>query len=180
MTRNGRIYGPATWERPTGEKESGLWRTPIATDGTKSGIGEKYTSFLLENDMVRNSGSKVQLCLREQVRYPALFPRLNNQEAVKHNDGVKLFPISCAQDYKHREPNSRRQGLPDILRSWPAPVAGDYKDGLQPDSVAEGQLSAIWVEALIGYPGGWTDRDTDSLFENRFPNAGVTEPGKTV
>jgi hypothetical protein len=202
MTRNGRMYGPATWERPTGENGSGLWRTPSAADGTGGSMSGGQAAFLLENDMARNSGSKAQVCLRDQVRHPLLFPTPQGRDyrsgspgrAVLEgkqrnlNDVVKLFPTPCAQDYKHRGPNSRQKGLPDVLRSWPMPTAGDYKDGsplscanvpagglpgraVHTDRSGEGQLSASWVEALMGYPGGWTDRDTDSLFENRFPQS---------
>jgi hypothetical protein len=143
--------------------------------------------FLLEHDMTRSSGSKAKMCLRDQVRHPALFPQINTQNTLGHIELV-LFPTPCAQDYKRRGPNSRQKGLPDVLRSWPAPSTGNYKDGspssyahvpvnglpggaVHTDGAGEGQLSAAWVEALMGYPGGWTDRDTDSSFENRFPQS---------
>jgi hypothetical protein len=32
-----------------------------------------------------------------------------------------------------------------------------------------GQLSADWVEALMGYPQGWTDMDREADMENRYP-----------
>jgi hypothetical protein len=34
-----------------------------------------------------------------------------------------------------------------------------------------GQLNAVWVEALMGYPQDWTDAEKDCPFENRFPGA---------
>jgi hypothetical protein len=36
-------------------------------------------------------------------------------------------------------------------------------------SEAQGQLSADWVEALMGYPQGWTDIEKESGYENSYP-----------
>ena len=38
---------------------------------------------------------------------------------------VPLLPTMTAQDYKHRGPNSRQQGLPEYVRMWPTPRAND-------------------------------------------------------
>ena len=40
---------------------------------------------------------------------------------------MRLLPTVTAQDYKHRGPNSRQQGLPEYVRMWPTPKASDYK-----------------------------------------------------
>ena len=40
---------------------------------------------------------------------------------------ARLLPTVTAQDYKHRGPNSRQQGLPEYVRMWPTPKASDYK-----------------------------------------------------
>jgi hypothetical protein len=104
------------------------------------------------------------------------------------NDFVKLFPSPCVQDYKHRGPRSRQQGLTDVVRSWPAPAARDYKDGsksscanvpvkgllgraVHEGGAAEGQLSAVWTEALMGYPPDWTDIEKECVPENCFPGS---------
>jgi hypothetical protein len=150
-------------------------------------MNRKQLSLLLENDMTRQSGSKAQICLRDQVKHPALFPEFYCPE-IRKKDQKKLFPTPCAQDYKHRGPNSRQKGLPDVIRFWPTPTARDYKDGsksscanvpvngllgraVHEDSAAEGQLSANWTEALMGYPPGWTDIEKECAIENRFPGA---------
>ncbi len=46
-----------------------------------------------------------------------------------HIDGidVRLWPTVTAQDFKHRGPNSRQQGLPEAVRMWPTPTAMDAK-----------------------------------------------------
>lgn len=36
---------------------------------------------------------------------------------------ARLLPTVTAQDYKHRGPNSRQQGLPEYVRMWPTPKA---------------------------------------------------------
>jgi hypothetical protein len=133
-------------------------------------MGGKQLAFLLENSMTRQSGSKAQICLRDQVKHPVLFPEYGPSE-IRNTDQKKLFPTPCAQDYKRRGPGSRQKGLPDVIRFWPTPTARDYKDGsksscanvpvnsllgraVHEGSVAEGQLSADWTEALMGYPSG--------------------------
>jgi hypothetical protein len=36
---------------------------------------------------------------------------------------------------------------------------------------AGGQLNAVWVEALMGYPRDWTDIEKDCSFKNLYPRA---------
>ena len=36
---------------------------------------------------------------------------------------VRLLPTVTAQDFKHRGPNSKQQGLPEYVRMWPTPKA---------------------------------------------------------
>lgn len=36
---------------------------------------------------------------------------------------VRLLPTVTAQDFKHRGPNSKQQGLPEHVRMWPTPKA---------------------------------------------------------
>jgi hypothetical protein len=122
MTRNGRIYGPATWRRPTKENGFGLWRTPEETDGGRGGMSGEQARFLVKNRMTRKSGAKAQINLRDQVKNPVLFPKHTD---IQKTPDIKreLFPTPCAQDYKHRGPHSRQQGLSDVVRQRPAPAA---------------------------------------------------------
>ena len=39
--------------------------------------------------------------------------------------GVRLLPTVTDQEYKHRGPNSRQQGLPEYVRMWTTPTAAD-------------------------------------------------------
>ena len=47
-------------------------------------------------------------------------PRIGGTDA-------QLLPTVTAQDYKHRGPNSKQQGLPEYVRMWPTPKASDCK-----------------------------------------------------
>jgi hypothetical protein len=48
---------------------------------------------------------------------------------------------------------------------------GDRTDACSQSLPAQvgGQLNAVWVEALMGYPRDWTDAEKDCPFENRYP-----------
>ena len=171
----------------------------------------KKARYLADNGMMRTSGTRVQINLRDQVKHHCLLP--NHKSANKTPDTEKeFFPTPCAQDYKHRGPNSRQRGLSDIVRLQPAPPGssgppnsggnspgdkalfltpraadtgkgekqetflkrmGDRTDACFQSLPAQvgGQLNAVWVEALMGYPLDWTDIEKDSSFENPFPES---------
>jgi hypothetical protein len=202
-------------------------------------MSEKQARYLAGNGMTRKSRAKAQINLRDQVKHHRLFSE--STAAQKTPDLEReLFPSPCAQDYKHRGPNSRQKGLPDVVRLRPAPAAaGNYgRSGagtpsggslkaavktypdpgntagpsVPPDTGATknffltpkatdtgkgekqetflkrmgdrsaacfqslpaqagGQLNAVWVEALMGYPQNWTDIEHGSSFQNRYPEA---------
>jgi hypothetical protein len=149
----------------------------MAGDGDHHPVSKKHMESLIRNGMTRTSGSKVQIFLRDQVKHPVLFSEMG-RPGIRNTDQKELFPTPCAQDYKRRGKASRQKGLPDVIRPWPAPAARDYKDGTKSscinvpvNSQAEGQLSAAWTEALMGYPRDWTDIEKDCVPENRFPKA---------
>jgi hypothetical protein len=171
-------------------------------------MSSEQAHYLVNHGMTRKSGVKAQICLRDQARNPVLFPK--HIESKKMPDTEKeLFPTPCAQDYKHRGPNSRQQGLSDVVRLRPGspglpdsggnakgnkeffltPGAADTGKGEKQETFlkrmgdrtdacfqslpaqAGGQLNAVWVEALMGYPRNWTDIEKGCSFENRYPEA---------
>jgi len=92
--------------------------------------------------------------------------------------GSSSWPTPPAADSS----NSARDGyrvlshsgrtLLDAVRAWPTPVARDSKGPTSPnrhtpalpDAVRlfpRGQLNPAWVEALMGFPMGWTDGPAD-------------------
>lgn len=90
-----------------------------------------------------------------------------------------LWPTPTASDWKRRGPNSRHQGLPEIVKNWPTPTASSWgstghramlqtkvdngtiseSDKKQMTSGNGGKLNPAWVEWLMGFPSGWTDLD---------------------
>ena len=87
--------------------------------------------------------------------------------AMKLIQAAKMFPTVTAADYRRRGPNSRQQGLPEVVRMWPTPIAADWKNRgctnyrkkreFQPQTSVGGQLNPDWVEWLMGFPPGWTE-----------------------
>jgi hypothetical protein len=183
---SGRIYGPPMWERPTEGSESGLWLTPRANES-----GERQETFL------KRMGDRTDRCassLSDQVKNPKTWPTpkaQNGKGAAIHGEGgldlqtaVLLYPTPVSQDWKHRGPNSKQQGLVDVVRNYPTPTTRDYKDGsakscknvpvngllgraVHTDSTIEGQLNPGFVEWLMGYPLDWS-LDTADLTDYTF------------
>ena len=68
---------------------------------------------------------------------------------------------------------------------WPTPAATDHKGsyapgqrrGQLPDAVqCHGRLNADWVEALMGFPAGWTRTGGPSDPESNSPTESRREP----
>ncbi|GIO02982.1 hypothetical protein J5TS2_36500 [Brevibacillus halotolerans] len=97
---------------------------------------------------------------------------------------VKMWPTPVKSDFKRRGPNSKQQGLPEVVKMWPTPASQDAKNSTLPpsqinrDSVPgaimreghEGQLNPDWVEALMGFPIGWTNLEVDEPGEHWIDN----------
>ncbi|WNX29736.1 hypothetical protein [Brevibacillus laterosporus] len=109
---------------------------------------------------------------------------------------MKLWPTPVKSDFKRRGPNSKQQGLPEVVKMWPTPNASDHRDrgnlsnpciqnrmekGKQLElsmvvSDQSGQLNPDWVEALMGFPIGWTNLEVDEpgehwIVDPRWPAA---------
>ena len=91
-------------------------------------MSSELALYLVNNRMTRKSGTRAQICLRDQVKNPVLFPKYTDREKTQDIER-ELFPTPCAQDYKHRGPKSRQQGLSDIVRIRPAPTASGGNTG---------------------------------------------------
>ncbi len=115
---------------------------------------------------------------------PRKVNKTGNDGSIGLGRFVKFFPTPTVQDYKHRDPNSDQQGLADIVRLWPTPRTNSgtgksfHGNGgldiqtavkLQAAHCVDGQLNADWVEALMGYPIGWTDISTNLISKINYP-----------
>jgi len=91
-----------------------------------------------------------------------------------------MWPTPNSRDYKdtlNSRPN-RQTHLLDAVRTqlWPTPTANEDAAGTpngkmqrmlgnHPEvrNTGQGSLSADWVEALMGYPKGWTSLDDGEM-----------------
>lgn len=151
-TPQGRLYFQLAPSMPrTDETGYGLWRTPLGTDGAKSGHGN----------------------LPHQVKH--LYPTPTTQE-IEHPQAE----LTATGRRKTKDgTNSHSLNLADTVQqqTWPTPNASDNRDRgnlLSPSiqrrqrlgkqlnlsmvvSEVSGSLNPQWVEWLMGYPSGWTD-----------------------
>ena len=149
--------------RPIEEKESGLWATPNTMDHLPP-RSEEGTKKLMQG---QRKGRSRPSNLREQVD-PATMKLWRTPDAhcdrgasSKERMQMKVnkkMPISLNDQVAH----------PNIM--WPTPREFMYKDskidrgkGNLGEKVG-GALNPMWVEWLMGYPGGYTDlKDWETL-----------------
>lgn len=123
--QGGVLWELTMWERPISERECGYWRTPDAGAGGEIS-DEKAADYAAGKP--RKSGSAIQIRLCDQVRHR------------------RLYPTPTRSDYKGRGPNSKQQGLPEIVNG-----------GIETPPTKTVRLNPAWVEWLMGWPIGWTD-----------------------
>jgi hypothetical protein len=127
MMRNGAIYVLPMLERPTGEKDFGLWRTPEAHDSGGGPMADETRERYFVQKEKRPSGHPAQLTLRDQVR------------------DRRLWPTPLATDSRHGDQGKGRMGtLPRLI---------SFAEG----SEVRGRLSPEFHQWLMGFPAGWTD-----------------------
>jgi hypothetical protein len=124
------------------QKPITLWPTPVSSDYKHRGPGSK------------------QQGLADAVRH--LIPEISGLPSGGGDTGTKkeLFLTPRAGDTgkgEKKETFIKRTGdkTDACFQSLPAQAGG--------------QLSADWVEALMGYPPGWTDIGREAGFENFYP-----------
>ena len=92
--------------------------------------------------------------------------KLSNPE-IRAKWAEKPFPTPLASDWKGRGPNSKQQGLSEMVK-WGTPKAQDSRHALSDRGKGNlgeqvsgihngGKLNPPWVEWLMGWPIGWTD-----------------------
>ncbi len=150
MTRNGTAYLRRPLAPLTDGTESGLWPTPTE-DGNYNRKGASASS-----------GDGLATAVR---RWPT--PNVPNGGRTTNTSN-------------YRKNGSKRQiDLAAAVKAWPTPAATDWKGQYKPETVNarahsssrgvrlpeevskreqnSGSLNPTWVEALMGYPHGWTD-----------------------
>ncbi len=146
MTRTGHVFQHLTLERPISVTESGLWATPVASDGKRGG---------------RITAKMTGISLAQHVKTPLRFPtpkasdgNKRGQVSAHYRNGlagaVMNYPTPQASDCRDRG----NLGSPVIQRR----IQKGKQIGLSMSvSDISGALNPDWVEWLMGWPIGWTD-----------------------
>ena len=142
-----RLLVDSTLEPPchTKENESGLWRTPTAQSGGSNLPGIQKSLDQGQNPPVRPSGHPCQIRLDDQVKEPRLWPTPTARDGKGGYQGGRLRGGKPSWDTLDIACQSLREDG-GLLHPEPTSTLGNPQD-----------LSPEWVEALQGYPQGWTD-----------------------
>jgi hypothetical protein len=169
--RNGIAYRRPASAPPTRETESSSWPTPRAIDGRSAGPGTSDATLL------RRSASGFGLNLPEAVQMTErkLWPTPNTI-GFRSDGELKLLPEKC-ETREEYEAMSDRACRSKRERYWPTPTVSmtngsslrsmtrttgasrendrlDY--AVERGEISRGRLNPQWVEALMGFPPGWT------------------------
>lgn len=179
--RSGMTAAGQCWELPTLGRRisgtgSGLWATPSATDGQRGGtITDNMTGVSLAQ-MVNTparwptpTSSDYKGAASPEAAKAWSSRGTNLPEAVQ-KARVGMWPTPIASDSRGSsgQPALGKQvQLADAVR-FATPLSRDWRSGKASQATHDrnsrplseqigGSLNPTWVEALIGWPSGWTD-----------------------
>ena len=177
MMRNGVLYPLWMLERGTLEKESGspvirsgLWRTPDANMGRENRSYENI-KMRIEKGKPLNLNDQLNAISKGLLIEPQIWL---TPTASDWNTAVKNRTVKESKTYK--------RNLREAVQLWATPTANDAKNSLTDSQAGRGTLTAHlveagytdgwlnpdWVEALMGYPPGWTDVEAEAPMEVDF------------
>jgi hypothetical protein len=167
MTVGGELYLRQTLVQTIKGNESGLWLTPSTVD-IPVRSQESMEKRLDYRAKIGRNGVGAG-CLSEQVEWSQSGPPIGYMTRDK-------FPTPLASDWKPRGPNSKQQGLAEVVKMWPTPVTRDWKDSGTKESLTRafnkrdspglaltigaldgGYLNPNWVEWLMNWPITWSN-----------------------
>jgi hypothetical protein len=159
MTVGGELYLRQTLVQTIKEKEFGLWLTPSTVDIPVRSQKSMEKRLDYRAKIGRNGVGAG--CLSEQVQWSQDGPPIGYMTRDK-------FPTPLASDWKPRGPNSKQQGLAEVVKMWGTPKSQDSRHALRDRGKGNlgeqvsglhngGKLSPLWTEWLMGWPIGWTD-----------------------
>ena len=165
--------GCSLWRTPSGQERTrtklesgqqvhlsdqvrGLWRTPDAGCARGAQSKERFEESVVKHRL---------LTLNDQVAHLFPTPRAADAEkGTRSPEGalkeifrghgidlpshVQIFPTPTCNDAKNNNPPSQRKANGRNSDSLPVPAQGNIAAG--------GSLNPYWVEALQGFPVGWT------------------------
>jgi hypothetical protein len=169
-----------------------LWPTPQAGGTGRVIIGTPTAKMSIRSEKFRRNATPMPL---EFVRlYPT--PRANSGDGAGFHGGgglglqtkVKLLETYAANAKNNTGslqagrgtltapieslwPTARAGGMCGGTGNWAQlkKKAGDIKEARQMGAGNGGQLNPDWVEALMGFPQGWTDIDADATTGAEYP-----------
>lgn len=196
-TRKGRSK-PANLREQVDPKTVKLWATPSAADSVGSHGGGQGRSLRTDISNWKKglwpTPTASETTARKNIKTNEKGRRVCKNGGEPHSidlaTSVKMWPTPVKSDFKRRGPNSKQQGLPEVVKMWPTPNASDHRDrgnlsnpciqnriekGKQLElsmvvSDQSGQLNPDWVEALMGFPIGWTNLEVDEPGEHWIDN----------
>lgn len=140
---------------------SSIWRSTRCTLTWKTKVTpSKRLLFRLVPSMPRTGATDAPLSGVERWK-----------ENITGEDGEPiLWKTPIASDSANREFYHNSRGEPNLsgmVKMWPTPIATDWKNRgckdyrknreFQLQTAVGGQLNPTWVEALMGFPVGWTE-----------------------
>jgi hypothetical protein len=173
MTVAGELYLRQTLVQTIKEKESGYWLTPTAT--AISGRSQEAMKYRTQYRESRGHNTVQPGNLAEQVMYSGDIPCKDMKKPTTRDK----FPTPLASDWKPRGPNSKQQGLAEVVKMWGTPKAQDSRHALRDRGKGNlgeqvsglhngGKLNPLWTEWLMGWPIGWTDLKPLVMDKSRY------------
>jgi DNA (cytosine-5)-methyltransferase 1 len=162
-----------------------LWPTPTAVSRPMEDNVRLYRAKVQAGEMTEAEAEAIlgKSVWQAQGKLPATWPTPTVDDASNVNPKPNRFrglvaavnetwPTPTASDWKSRGPNSKQQGLPEVMKTrenlWPTPTTVDtftpksrgnptLGDAARTADSSTGKLNPTWVEWLMGFPLGWTD-----------------------
>ena len=173
MMRNGKLYRLKTSERPISGKESGLWPTP-KTNCFKKPCIHGNGSFDLQTAITLWPTPKACDFI-VYISEKRIYPTPTSSMTTIQDMVLSFFSYNDPQRPKYRElfptPTLPRPHDSNNTagKNFPGHKQKDLTNVIASDG---GQLNPDWVEAMMGYPHGWTDINKDDVsMSNSFPSA---------
>ncbi len=166
--------------RPISESASSSWRTPQAHDAKSSATQSGYTMDLTHQ--VQTWPTPVALDAGSGRINRSLSPNAAERPTLAMMARKGTWPTPTANDSKNATfpPGAtNRDSLPGaLIRTWPTPTAtedhyrlqGETQQSRSLNALHKGNLNPEWVEALMGFPVGWTALDGPLVHSKRKRN----------
>jgi hypothetical protein len=148
--------------RAAAKKKDKLWPTPMASDAEKNSRGnDKYIPGAVWATPTANDAKN---SLTESQR---------GRGTLTAHVVESLWPTPRCNTGPSKD--KKHMSLDGSVTLWPTPrtagMCGGIEEARKMGAGNGGQLNPDWVEALMGYPIGWTDIASESDMKTNYPEA---------